>query len=396
MQQEQLSLPLKLSGVQVVPESSEFALLEFDQAMDPLQQKLYYMTLACVDKDEDPEAQISYNIDIRRMAEFSNTDSAGLKRNMKNVVTSLSNMDLKLRPVLVEDDGLTFLFGIFQDLHISDVDPYLISVRLNYKFRKQILKMKREYDIEYPTKTILQLEGKFTIPLYTFLIAQAEIIRKQRTAAEANSVYVIRVNKEVLLRRLNYTTRVAIFNTRSLPAAIKEINEKSEIYIENGMPEIIKNGRTIVAYEFRVHITTSAEKPIFAKSLLKSKLDLIPDIDYLSARLRRMGLAESHIKHFNAEIHPNRLRIWGNMLYTWYTVGDKQPAYFRKSYDNNWFDDVCGNVIEKLFRLVVMERPEVVDDYMRAIDEEYTKRGIPQNPHFVEELLKKIASRRIR
>ena len=393
MEEEQLSLPLKLSGIHVVPETSDFALLEFDQALDPLQQKLYYMTLACVDKYEDPEAQVEYQIDIRRMAEFSQVTPAVLRQNMGKVVTSLNNMDLKLRPVLDEEDKITFLFGIYQELSISKVDPYLISVRLNYTFRKQILKMKKEYDIEYPTQTIMQLNGKFTIPLYTFLIAEAAKIREQRTAAEASDVFVIRVDKDTLLRRLNYNSQMGIFNKRSLPAAVKEINEHSELYIENGMPEIIKQGRSVVAYEFRVRITTSLEKPIFARSLIRSKLDLIPEMDYLSARLKDMGLAESHIKHFNSEANPDKLRIWGNMLYTWYLIGDKKPAYFRKSYDENWFADVCGNDVTRLFRLVMLERKDVADGYMKAIDEEYTKRGIPTNPHFVEEILKRIANR---
>ena len=135
MEEEQLSLPLKLSGIHVVPETSDFALLEFDQALDPLQQKLYYMTLACVDKYEDPEAQVEYQIDIRRMAEFSQVTPAVLRQNMGKVVTSLNNMDLKLRPVLDEEDKITFLFGIYQELSISQVDPYLISVSLYYTFR---------------------------------------------------------------------------------------------------------------------------------------------------------------------------------------------------------------------------------------------------------------------
>ena len=392
---QQTSLALsQSSAINIVPETSDFALLEFDQALDPLQQKLYYMTLACVGKDEDPEAQIEYQIDIRRMADFSSTNPVSLRQNMRRVVKSLNNMDLKLRPVIVEDDTLTYIFCIYQSIKIDLNDPYSIEVRFNYDFRKQILKMKKEYDIEYPTQTILKLDGKFSIPLYTFLIAQAALIREQRTAAEASDVYVIRVDKDTLLRRLNYTNRVAIFNSRSLPLAIKDLNENSELYIENGMPEIIKEGRSIVAYEFRVHITTSIEKPIFARSLIRSKLDLIPEMEYLSARLLKMGVAESHVKHFNAETNPDRLRILGNMLYTWYAVGDKQPAYFRKSYDENWFSDVCGNVVEKLFRLVMLERSEVADEYMRAIDDEYTKRGVPQNPHFVEELLKHIAAHR--
>lgn len=392
MEEYQLSLDTRELNMQAIPESTIFALLEFDQALDPLQQKLYYMSMACVDKNEDPEAQALYRLNIRKMAEFADIGIKSLRRNLVNVVTSLNNMDLKLRSAYIENGKLKIIFGIFQSIEISLTDPNAVDVRFNYDFRKQIIKMKKEYDIEYPTHTIMRLSGKFSIPLYTYIIAEAALIREKRTAAEASDVYIIRVDKDTLLRRLNYTNRIAVFNNRSLPLAIKDLNENSEIYIENGMPEIIKEGRNIVAYEFRVRITTTLEKPIFARSLLKSKLDLIPDMEYLSARLRNMGVAESHIKHFNAEINPDRLRIWGNMLYTWYTVGDKQPAYFRKSYDENWFNSVCGNVLEKLFRLVMMERSAVADEYMKAIDDEYTKRGVPQNPHFVEELLKHIAS----
>lgn len=392
MEEQQLSLPLKLSGIHVVPETSDFALLQFDQALDPLQQKLYYMTLACVEKDEDPEAQVEYQIDIHRMAELSDVSPGALKQNMTKVVESLKNMNLKLHSVIEDEDKVRILFGIYQELAISKIDPYLISVRLNYTFRKQVLKMKKEYDIEYPTQTIMRLGGgKITIPLYTFLIAEAARIREDRNWDKSGDVYIIRVSKETLLQRLNFSSQFGIFNKRTLPAAIKEINEHSELYIENGMPEIIKKGRSIVAYEFRVHVNTTIEKPIFARSLIRSKTDLVPEMDYLSARLAEMGVAESHIKHFNAEAKPDRLRIWGNMLYTWYCVGFKKPAYFRKAYDNNWFQDVCGNELTKIFRLVMMERPKIADEYMKNIDDEYTKRGIPVNPSFIEELVRQLA-----
>jgi hypothetical protein len=42
----------------------------------------------------------------------------------------------------------------------------------------------------------------------------------------------------------------------------------------------------------------------------------------------------------------------------------------------------------------MLERPEIADEYMKSIDDEYTKRGIPQNPSFIEELIKKMARRK--
>lgn len=67
-----------------------------------------------------------------------------------------------------------------------------------------------------------------------------------------------------------------------------------------------------------------------------------------------MGVAESSIKNFNTQAVPDRQRIWGNMLYTWYMVEDKQPAYFSKAYDQNYFK----------------EKGQVADGYMQALHEE--------------------------
>lgn len=383
-----LTVPNRISGIQVVQESSVFALLEFDQALDPLQQKLYYMSLACVDKNEDPEAQVLYKLDIAKMAELSQVGVKTLRRHLNDVVKSLSDMDVKLRSAYIEDGKIKIMFGIFQGLELDPNDPNSIFVRFNYDFRKQILKMKREYDIEYPTKTIMRLSGKFSIPLYTYLIAEAAIIREKRSLQELSDLYVIRVSKDALLQRLNYTNTLGNFNNRALPLAIKDLNENSEIYIENGMPEIIKQGRTIVAYEFRVRITTSIEKPIFYRSLIESRMDLVPEMDYINTRLKSMGVADSSIKSFNAKVSPNRHRIWGNMLYTWFNVGDHQPAYFRKSYDMDWFGET-GQTTERFFRMVVAQRPDVVDGYMRALHDEYTKRGLYRDdPSFIDDLLK--------
>jgi hypothetical protein len=111
-------------------------------------------------------------------------------------------------------------------------------------------------------------------------------------------------------------------------------------------------------------------------------------MDYINTRLKSMGVADSSIKSFNAKASPNRHRIWGNMLYTWFNVGDHQPAYFRKSYDMDWFDET-GQTTERMFRMVVAQRPDVVDEYMRAIHDEYTKRGLYRDdPTFIDDLLK--------
>ncbi|SEA35677.1 RepB family plasmid replication initiator protein [Selenomonas ruminantium] len=127
--------------------------LQFEQVLDPLQQKLYGMALSCIDKDEDPEAQVEYSIDIRRIAEFSEVNAGAVEQNMEKVVKAFGN--IKFRPVMDDKDKITFPVYVFQEVAFSKIDPYLITVRFNYAFRKQVLKMKKEYDIEDPTQTIM-------------------------------------------------------------------------------------------------------------------------------------------------------------------------------------------------------------------------------------------------
>lgn len=381
-----------------IRETVDFALLELNQPLTLLQQKLFYMSIAAVGKNEDAEKAMLYKIDIRNVAALTNTDIKSLRQNLKRVVTEMNNMatTLNLRsPVMLDTDGkLKVMYGIYQGMEIDKEDTNNILIRLNYYFRKQILRMKKEYDIEYPLKSIMRLKGgNFTIPLYIYLIAEMAITREKMTTEQSlDSRYDIFIEREDLLRKLNYTNKVGLFNVRTLPTVCNEINKCTELNIINAMPDIIKAGKTVTGYIFHLKINTSKETPIFTRSLLKSRLDLVPDMEYLTYRLKSMGVADSTIKHYQAERNPDRLRIWGNMLYTWHMAGDNQPRYYKKAYSENYFNIVCGNDVEKIFRLVMLNNPQIADEYMRSIDNEYTKRGVPANPNFIKDLLLRLSN----
>lgn len=228
-----------------------FALLEFDVFLSMIQQKLYYMAMAKVQKGEDPEAQVMYRLDIALMSKLSGTPVRSTKRSLLKVIPQLAEMNVKLRTSYVENDNLHMLFNIFQEISIDLHDTNVINVRFNYEFRKQILKMKKEHDIEYSAITIMGLKSRYSISIYTYLITEASLIKSRRGINDEdayNDNYKITVTKEKLFSRLNYNATVADFNRRILPEIIEELNEYSELYVSKY--NILRQGRTIEGYNF--------------------------------------------------------------------------------------------------------------------------------------------------
>lgn len=379
---------LTLEKDRAIMESNAFALLEFDKALTMLQQKLYYMAMAEVRRGEDPESQVMYRLDISSMADLNDTPIRNIRKSVKRVVPQLADMNVKLRTSYVESGKLHILFNIFQEIAIDLHNPNIVDVRFNYEFRKQILKMKKEHDIEYPTRTIMSLRGKYSISIYTYLIAEASLIRNDRslnTEDSFNENYIIEVTKEKLFARLNYTAPLGDFNRRILPEMVTDLNNHSELYISDY--DIIRNGRTVEKYRFHIHIETTIKTPIFSRSLLSNTNDMVPPMEYLEKRLREIGVGESIIKKFQIQKHPDRARIWTNLLYTWLWQG-RNPRYFNAAYTNDYFRNTESASLERLFRVVAMRCPQFMDDYMKSIDDEYTKRGVPYNPEFVDEAIK--------
>lgn len=93
----------------------------------------------------------------------------------------------------------------------------------------------------------MKMKGNYSIPLYIFLIAETAILREKRSLGEVNNSYNIAIGRDELLRKLNYTGKVAQFNIRALPIACAEVNQNTEVYIENGMPSIIRNGNSAIS-----------------------------------------------------------------------------------------------------------------------------------------------------
>ena len=372
-----------------IMETNEFALREFDHPLTMLQQKLYWMSLALIHKGENPEEPSKlYDLDINDMAKLMNTDVKSLRKNMKDAIAKFGDTSVSLRPTFKTAPKKTaYLLGIYQIIFVDQDNASKIQIGFNYYFRKKILEMKQVHDIEYPLKTIVSFRSKYAIQLYIYLIAASSVLRDEQKII--NNRYEIKIDKDDLMRVLQYDGRTADFNRRALAPAIKSINEYSEIYIENGMPEYITNGpgKRIVGYIFRIRITTSIGSPIFSKPLLiPGKNADIPGWDYLEQTMKGIGCAQSFIS--NVKLHDDRKRLWGNLLYTWYLAGNS-ARYLNKAYKEDYFKSI-GMDIGKLVSLLLEEKPGYRDDFLTFVETEYAKKkGHKPTSEEVHDMLQK-------
>ena len=373
----------------IIAETSSFALRNLDADLSTQQQKLYYWIIALVQKEENPEDEIEYSVSISDFAKAMGVKPNGLRRNMKETVSSMAEMNLKLMPYHESKDGdINVVFGIFQELTILAEDPNTISVRLNYAFRKKIIEMKRQHDIEYPTSTILGLKSKYSIRLYVYIIALLAL-RREQGDIPLNGQYVIEIFKDDMYKALSFTGEGKYFNASILKTMMKDLSDHSELVFDSNDPVIRKEGNKVISYKFHVSLHTSLDKPFYVKQVATGD---IPPMEYLLGRLKEMGVAESLIK--NIKLHNDRSRIWGNLLYTWYQQG-QNARYFNSAYHDDYFANLATEH-KYLFRLVMENKPLFLkdDEYINFLEQEYDKEGLSPAPSFMEELYRKIKARR--
>lgn len=374
-----------------IAETTSFALKNFDATLTIQQQKLYYWTVSMVKKGEDPEKQAVYQVSISDMAKAMGIVTRSLRRNMKNTVAKLQEMNLRLTSTELSDSGdINVSFGIFQSISIKKENPDIINIRLMYDFRKKIIQMKSVHDIEYPTRTILNLKSKYSIPFYVYIIA-AISLEREKGNYPPNGCYAIVISKKELIRVMHYESGINKFNSQTIPTVLNDLMEHSELIFNSDDPEKIKApGNVITGYVFHVRVNTSISKPIFANRRLAIEMgEDIPDMEYIQSKLAEMGVSESLRKRIRLDNKPRR--VWGNLLYTWYFVGNS-AKYFNVAYHEDYLGD---RDIPSLLMALVSEKPEYLrDDMVRELDIEYSRNGMETNKSFIEELVKHFKKRK--
>ena len=369
-----------------IMETNSFALRQFNVSLSLLQQRLFYWVFAMVKGDEPIEAQATYKVSMSQMAWVVGNSAKALKYNMKKVVDSMDELNLKYNPPIVLDSNENIMeksFGVFDKVWISKDEPDAVQVRLTPSFREQVIKMKKQHDIEYPIKTIMQMESAYAIPLYIHLIALVSLEREKNAESGdvSSNYYTISITKENLFQVIGYNGVAGQFNRSILPVIMKNLKE-TELVFDGDDPEIVKDGRSVAKYVFHVRVATAIGNEIFTKTLLRPGTDNdIPPMDYILTKLKELKVNAPFIKRVRYD--NDRVRAWSNYLYTLCNAKVITGAYFNKAYGDDYYHNEKGGntkALPALFMAMTMEEKArkfwEKDEYLLNMKQEYERLGL--------------------
>ncbi len=387
-----------------IAKTTTFALGRYSQTMDLLQTKMHALAIIQIDKNEDPEDQATYNVDIDRLANIMGVNKRSLRTNLSTAAQKLNDSQPTIRMWKGSKEILTTIFqSIIVDHNLDTID-----VRYTYDFRKTIIEMKSKYDIIYPIETILSFTCKYTMGLYNFLLAK---ISKQRlrTAVKTDGKYRIETSVDEILETIQFEAKTNIiskFNQQAILPACKDLNLHSELYIENGAPISVKKGKKTVGYIFNVTVRTNVANPMFSsiESIEAAPSD-IPTMEYILLQLEDMGV-NKQFRLFVEKQHDSE-KAWKNLLYCRVEDHPDDPKYFNTAYTQNYAKD---RDMKKMFQVMHQLYPRFDDDVTYSIhkyyermdkeeDDELAAMTMHSNPSIVEspkDLKKKFRSLRER
>ncbi len=313
-----------------VTKTRGFALAEYSKEMTLMQSRMYTEALSQIQKDDDPEVNQDYYVDIKKIANILGQDP----RNMRKVANQAAKTLIASTPtVYFENEEGWETCSLFESIASVHNSWNLYRIRFSDKMRRILIKMRKKFEIIYPSDTIIHFKNKYSHTLYDFLLAQ--MARMTPTGA----YFTVKVPPAQLIKKLKYpTTQVGAFNRDVVFPASKDINEFSEVEIKNGKPELERYGRTVANYIFYVKYKPDREIPLVPYDDLEEtqRLYLLSDVptdDFLIESMRSIGVAESFIKYIIKQDQP--MRCWRNILYTKIHYGNS-PRLFNTAYVNDY------------------------------------------------------------
>jgi hypothetical protein len=292
---------------------------------------MYTEALSQIQKDDDPEINQDYYVDVKKIANILGQDPRGLRSISQTAAKTLLNA---MPTVYFESEqGWTTCY-IFDSISSVPNKWYLYQVRFSDKMRRILINMRKKFEIIYPSATIIHFKNKYTHLLYDFLLAQM-------TRMTPDGAYFhIKVTPEEIIHKLKYPYKghMGAFNRDVITPASRDINEFSEIFIKDGLPVIERSGRTVVSYTFIVMYKPDREIPLVPyddtdETQRLYTLSDVPTNEFLEETMQAMGVAESFIKYVMKQDQP--MRCWRNILYTKIHYGNA-PRLFNQAYSKDY------------------------------------------------------------
>lgn len=363
----------------MISKTTQFARGRISQVLTVEQNRIVNLAMGLVREDEDPEAQAQYVLSIPALAKEWGKGERTLARNLEKAAKDLDASMPHLHYDEIVNGELQHVHGpIFQDIRVGTAPKRLI-VRFAYDIRKALIAMKREYDIIYPVQTPSSFEHKYTPMLHDFLLAK---MRDQVDDGHTGNRFQVDTSIEEMRETIpfNWEQQKATskFNSKVIKEGCKDLNEHSEIYIENEMPEQIKEKLKTVGYKFKIVLRSSLITPVFPihSKALKVENEIpklhnngIPTFDYILNQLRLEKVNDSYI--MKVESQHDAVRAWKALLYA--RLHAKNPArYFNAAYEGKKF--VIEQDSEELLEGLLQACPSYKDEVLQAIMDFYEKR----------------------
>ena len=393
MQEEQQTLDLNIEDLAAnentenrVTKTRGFALAEYSKEMTLMQSRMYTEALSQIQKEDDPEVNQDYYVDIKKIASILGQDP----RNMRKVANQAAKTLISSTPtVYFESEAGWETCSLFESIGSVPNAWNLYKIRFSDKMRRILIKMRKRFEIIYPSDTIIHFKNKYSHTLYDFLLAQ--MARMTPTGA----YFKVKVQPSQLMKKLKYSSKgqIGAFNRDVIFPASKDIDEFSEVAIKGGAPELERYGRTVANYIFYVRYKPDREIPLVPYDDLEEsqRLYLLSDVptdDFLKETMQQMGVAESFVKYVLRQDQP--MRCWRNLLYTKIHYGN-QPRLFNQAYVQDYARKYD---IQELLEQARRADPEFKDPITLVIADKKNRQAImrktevkPQLPEYEQESL---------
>lgn len=349
-----------------ISKTKGFALARYSKDMTLLQRRMLAVALSQIQETDTVDR--SYNINVKELAKLLHIKPQTLSRNISLAAKTM--MDNNQTIYFEKDDG--WVNSVLID-SVERKNSYNFEIKFGSKLMPILLEMKKKYDIIYSLKSTLFFKCKYSHLLYDFLLAKAAAMNKPE-----DNIYVVEIGANALVEILGFKTKTKKYlmsqlNVTAINPAIKDINENSEIHIEDDKVTILRDKTGIIGYIFRYTIKDSQLSLVAAKEQMKILNNIyspgdLPSWESLTHKMRKMGVSESLIKRI--EFEDKTLRTWKNIIYT--TIyGNDNPKYFNRAYSEDYANQFS---IQEL--LDELEHTKENKEYRKKVKEE-EKETIP-------------------
>lgn len=182
----------------------------------------------------------TYTCKISDLAKFLNVDSSNLYRNMYQICGAA--LDSK---VYIGTGNPRHPWKMFPWISLAEYDGKgTLTLRLSEQIKPYVLELDKWFT-QYQLKNILEFNSYYAIRLYEILQCEDGLYRHEKESHE----FEIEELRQFFNCENKYV-RISQFKEKVIEVAIREINEKSDIYVEATYK---KCGRAINSVIFEVH-----------------------------------------------------------------------------------------------------------------------------------------------